>query len=271
MTHTPKIKPHAPKRLPIKLTADKKLNRALHLAKRALETYNLALSHANARDLKTFELQEALATSFLNGTKTTLKALQRNPNQFPAVSNMLNTFAFAKQTLRRVPFSTRSLCQLHHFMTHQTAPAHSTLSGFRTGQNWIGPQGCSREEAYYLPPPPHKVAAAMRQWVAYSKERTAEPLLQLSQLVAQFLIIHPFMDGNGRIARLIVPLFLARQKLLRTPSLFLSPFIQTHRLAYLRALYAITADGDWREWTLFFLKGIRMAALAHSRHLAKTT
>ena len=127
---------------------------------------------------------------------------------------------------------------------------------FRKKQNWIGPEGCGIEEAYFYPPSPKRVARAMRELHHYLRTAERDPLVQLAIYVAQLLIIHPFMDGNGRVARAMVPLILFKKGLIAQPFFFLSAFFKRRRLEYFRKLFQISAHGEWEEWIRFFLAGI---------------
>ncbi|MBS0624589.1 MAG: Fic family protein [Verrucomicrobia bacterium] len=141
---------------------------------------------------------------------------------------------------------------------------HKTFKGgsgkFREEQNWIGPHGKSIDEAYYLPPTANRVPALMKNLSTYLSRKTEEPLVQLAIAFAQLLIIHPFMDGNGRVARALVPAFLWKRKLISKPYFFLSRYIRAHRLAYYQKLYDISEESEWEEWILFFLRGIKEEA-----------
>jgi Fic family protein len=101
---------------------------------------------------------------------------------------------------------------------------------------------------------------AMRNCLAYCNRKTQDPLVQIAIVIAQLLIIHPFMDGNGRVARILATLLIYKKGLLAQPVLFLSSYFQAHRKTYIRKLYEITEKGKWEEWILFFLKGVKQQA-----------
>jgi Fic family protein len=128
--------------------------------------------------------------------------------------------------------------------------------GFRTQQNWIGPEGCTIEKAYFYPPAPQLVPKFLDNWIKYLGHKEKDALVQLAIFFAQFLVIHPFMDGNGRVARLFIPLFLFRKKITSLPMFYLSDFFKRHRVNYFEKLYAITSKGKWEDWIHFFLTGI---------------
>ncbi|MBS0620258.1 MAG: Fic family protein [Verrucomicrobia bacterium] len=143
-------------------------------------------------------------------------------------------------------FSKEWICKLHQSLG---------LEGvYRDRQNWIGPKGCSREEAYFFPPPASDIEAEMDKLISYGNQVEKEPLVQLALFFAKLLIIHPFMDGNGRLARAIVPYFLYSRGMLATPNLSVTSYFKKHRLRYFQNLYNITDDGNWESWIAFFLK-----------------
>ncbi len=137
--------------------------------------------------------------------------------------------------------------------------------GFRKIQGWIGPAGHPIEAAYYLPPPPQKVPALMQNLSCYLANTKEEPLTQLAISFAQLLLIHPFLDGNGRVARALIPTFLWKRKLIAQPFFFMSAYFEKNRLAYFRKLYDISNDNAWEEWIIFFLEGIHFSSTKGTR------
>ncbi len=157
----------------------------------------------------------------------------------------------AAQTLKKAPISLMLIRKIHAEISFKTQP-----SKFRTEQNWIGPENAKIEEAYFLPPKPSRVLPLMQNLMHYLHSKEADPLVQLAIFFAQLLIIHPFMDGNGRVGRMLIPLFLYKKKILPQPLFFMSGYFKTHRVRYFQKLYDISADGDWEGWIRFFLTGI---------------
>ena len=111
-------------------------------------------------------------------------------------------------------------------------------------------------EATYIPPPPERVMASLDNWEKYIHSQEVDPLVQLAIVHAQFEIIHPFMDGNGRIGRMLVPLFLYEKKLIPYPTFYISSYLESHRAEYYDRLGSISRDNQWEEWIRFFLKAI---------------
>jgi hypothetical protein len=146
-------------------------------------------------------------------------------------------------------------CRMHALIK----PAGSVVKDIgriRSRQNWIGFDGCKIEEAYFYPPAPNRIRPLLRNLDAYLLKKDIDPLIQIAIGFAQFLIIHPFMDGNGRVARLLVPILAKKKKLLCLPALFLSEYFEAHRLEYFQKLFRISEKNQWEEWIAFFLKGV---------------
>lgn len=135
--------------------------------------------------------------------------------------------------------------------------AEKQPGAFRTSQNWIGPPGCTLEQADFVPPPPHEMQLALDNLEKFLHERDAYPVLIHCAIAhAQFETIHPFLDGNGRIGRLLITLLLCERDVLQQPLLYLSYYLKAHRAQYYDRLMAVRNDGDWEGWVKFFLKGV---------------
>jgi Fic family protein len=125
---------------------------------------------------------------------------------------------------------------------------------FRTSQNWIGSRGCSIEQARYVPPSPIDLADALENFVSYLAEDFDDALVQTAIMHAQFEIIHPFMDGNGRVGRILIPLYLTQRGVLRSPIFYVSGELEARRNEYYDRLLSITESNDWEGWIAFFLQ-----------------
>ena len=144
---------------------------------------------------------------------------------------------------------------------------HKTPGELRTSQNWIGQEGTPLSEADFIPPPPYEAAEALSQLERFLHRPTSLPLLIRAGLAhAQFETIHPFLDGNGRLGRLLITFMLCEQGVLRKPALYLSDYFMQHRPRYYDLLQAVREEGDWEEWLVFFLQGV----LEVSRQAADT-
>ena len=127
---------------------------------------------------------------------------------------------------------------------------------FRANQNWIGPKDCEKKDALFVPCSAEDVPERMRIWEKYMHSKQADELIQLAVVHAEFEAIHPFIDGNGRIGRLIVPLFLFAKDHIQSPSFYISEELEKNREDYYLALRAVSEHGHWDEWCIFFLKTI---------------
>ncbi len=158
--------------------------------------------------------------------------------------------AFSSKAVKSSSLSTRFLCQMHNILL----PGQK--GKFRKKQNWIGPKGCTRNEAYFLPPVFEKVPEGMGNLSAYGKRKEKDPLVHLAIYFAQLLIIHPFMDANGRLARALIPLFLYKKGKISSPRFYMSAYFKRRRLEYFEKLYLISTAKDWEGWISFFLQGM---------------
>ena len=136
---------------------------------------------------------------------------------------------------------------------------------FRRSQNYIGRPGSAIEDASYIPPSPEKVMACLDNWEKYIHFQEADPLVQLSIVHAQFEIIHPFMDGNGRIGRMLIPLFLFEKQVIPYPTFYLSSYLESNREEYYDKLNNISKKGAWDDWVRFFLNAIAVESSKKSR------
>lgn len=152
----------------------------------------------------------------------------------------------------------KSLCLLHGY----TIPLQATdekkeyLGKIRNAQNWIGPVGKGIEKAYFLPPNVEDMKRGLDNWLWWLQSNNEHQLIALAVLFAQFLILHPFMDGNGRVARLFVSMYLNEKKITPCACFFMSHYFRMHRLEYFQRLYQVSRRKSWRLWILFFFKGI---------------
>jgi Fic family protein len=153
------------------------------------------------------------------------------------------------------PFTLSLLRKMHRLLKEGAAPSKD-VGRFRSRQNWIGPEGGSIKEAYFLPPKFNDVPRYMDNLKQYLNSREKDPLVQLSIFFAQLLIIHPFMDGNGRLARALIPMILCKKKVISAPLFFMSAYFNNYRLKYFEKLFAISEKNDWEGWIRFFLEGV---------------
>ena len=146
-------------------------------------------------------------------------------------------------------------CRAHSFVK-KNGPKPQDIGHLRNRQNWIGQEGCRLEDAYFYPPAASRIHPLLRNLETYLAKKDLDALVQLSIGFAQFLIIHPFMDGNGRVARIMIPVFALKKKLMTQPALFLSAYFEANRLDYFQKLFWISEKQAWEDWIDYFLKGV---------------
>ncbi|SMB27109.1 conserved protein of unknown function [Sterolibacterium denitrificans] len=215
--------------------------------------------------------KEALLTSQIEGTQATLIDLfdeeagfkVSNADDVEEISNYLRAFRWTREQLRDpkgLPISVRLLCEAHRRLLDGARGAGKQPGELRRSQNWIG--GTRPGNAVFVPPPPAQVPVLLADMERFIHD-TAEDLPRLVKVAlihAQFETIHPFLDGNGRIGRLLIAALLEHWKLLPAPLMYLSGYLKRHQAAYYRCLSAIRTEGDWESWVSFFLEGVTTAA-----------
>ncbi len=265
---------YLPNALPPDLTFDTDLVQRLSAADRALGGLaGLGRTIANPHLLiRPFVRKEAVLSSRIEGTQADLADLYAYeagqlmlPGFQPAaadsdvreVHNYVLALEYGVERLQTLPVSLRLLRELHERLMAGVRGEQATPGEFRRSQNWIGPPGSTLNEATYVPPPVEEMQTALYAFESYlHQESTYPPLIQLGFIHYQFEAIHPFLDGNGRIGRLLMVLLMIDWSLLPLPLLYLSAYFHRHRETYYDLLLAVSADGAWREWLLFFLQGI---------------
>ncbi|MEX2120250.1 MAG: Fic family protein [Pirellulales bacterium] len=217
-----------------------------------------------------FVRKEAVISSQIEGTQATLRDVLTfeatrkadHPDDVKEVCNYVEALSYARREMTRpkgLPLSTRLLCQAHKRLMRGVRGADKQPGEIRRSQNWIG--GTRPGNAHFVPPPPDAVPEAMsalERWL-YSND-PLHPLLRAGLAHVQFETIHPFVDGNGRIGRLLIALLIERWGLLPSPLLYLSLAFKRQQEEYYRRLAAVRSDGDWEGWTAFFLDCVREAA-----------
>ncbi len=217
-----------------------------------------------------FVRKEAVISSQIEGTQATLQDVltyeathkSDRPADVEEVCNYVEALRFARSELARpggLPLSTRLLCEAHRRLLRGARGADRQPGAIRTSQNWIG--GTRPGNARFVPPPPDAVAGALSRLERWLHQGAAlPPLVRAGLAHVQFETIHPFLDGNGRIGRLLVALLVEQWGLLPSPLLYLSVAFRFRQEEYYRRLSAVRDDGDWEGWTVFFLECVRQAA-----------
>lgn len=216
--------------------------------------------------------KEALLTSQIEGTQATLIDLfddeagfaVRNTDDVEEVTNYLRAFRLVQDNLRDpadLPISIRLLSDAHGLLLDGARGAGKQPGALRRSQNWIG--GTRPGNAVFVPPPAEKVAgllADMERFIHSEASPDLPPLVRIALVHAQFETIHPFLDGNGRIGRLLIAALLEHWALLPEPLMYLSGYLKQHQAEYYRRLSSVRTDGDWEGWVSFFLEGVATAA-----------
>ncbi len=192
----------------------------------------------------------------------------RNADDVEEVTNYLRAFRRVQQQLRSpkgLPVSVRLLCEAHRLLLRGTRGAGKQPGELRRSQNWIG--GTRPGNAVFVPPPAERVPALLADLEKFIHARKPDlpPLVKIALVHGQFETIHPFLDGNGRLGRLLIGALLEQWGLLAEPLLYLSGYLKKHQLEYYRRLSAIRTDGDWEAWIAFFLEGVSVAAAEAER------
>ncbi|MEN6301178.1 MAG: Fic family protein [Armatimonadia bacterium] len=210
---------------------------------------------------------EAVMSSRIEGTVTTTEALFE-ANVAPLsevteptreVANYLKAMNRGMELLKEIPISLRLVRELHRTLLDNTRGDGPQAGLFRSQQVHIGRRGRPISEASYVPPPPNLIPQLMDDWEKYlHKDATPSPLVHCAILHAQFEMIHPFSDGNGRLGRLLMSLLLISEGHLPQPLLFLSAYFERFRDEYLSSLAQISTEGNWRDWVIYFLEAVRV-------------
>lgn len=213
--------------------------------------------------------KEAVLSSQIEGTQSTLTDLLRYEAEAKAgepiddireVSNYVDAMMFGLERLQTLPLSLRLIREMHARLLQSGRGASKTPGEFRRSQNWIG--GTRPANALFVPPPVSELQACLGDLEKFIHEEDSglPPLIKAALLHVQFETIHPFLDGNGRIGRLLITLFLCQQGILKEPLLYLSLYFKTHRSTYYRLLQEVREHGAWEAWLDFFLTGVAETA-----------
>ena len=212
--------------------------------------------------------KEAVLSSKIEGTSTELSELlrdeaagsevpARDPEDVREVRNYVNALEYGVKRLKSLPLSLRLVRELHAHLMRGVRGNSATPGEFRRSQNWIGSSGSTPETATYVPPPVEEMTECLNAWERFLHERDSLPdLVGCAMMHEQFEAIHPFLDGNGRVGRLLITLFLIERKRLSQPLLYLSAYIERNRDRYYELLQGVRTRGDWRSWILYFLHGV---------------
>ncbi|MBI4725921.1 Fic family protein [candidate division TA06 bacterium] len=210
--------------------------------------------------------KEALLSSQIEGTQASLEGvlefeadmpLKEDINQVREVFNYIQAMNHGMERLKTLPMSLRLIKEIHQTLMDGVRDTDKTPGEFKRSQNWVGPKGAPLNQATYVPPPPDESNAAMGELEKYLYTKDdMPPLIKIALIHSQFETIHPFLDGNGRIGRLLVTYYLFWQGILNKPLLYLSIYLKKHRQEYYDLLMNVRHEGGWEEWVKFFLTGV---------------
>ncbi|ORU90066.1 MAG: hypothetical protein A6F71_03645 [Cycloclasticus sp. symbiont of Poecilosclerida sp. M] len=213
-------------------------------------------------------MKEAELSSRIEGTIATANEVYQQqagerfePEKSADIHEILNyrsALRTAGQMLGSNSFTLHLLRQMHQNLMQGVRGADKNPGKFRETQNWIGPRGCAIEQATYVPPSPIALHGLLGQLLEFANNHddSLDPIVQAAIIHAQFELIHPFDDGNGRIGRILIPLFLVKTGSIVSPSLYISSYLETHRDEYYQRLENISINGDWLGWIKFFLTAV---------------
>ena len=221
--------------------------------------------------------QEAVLTSRIEGTQATLsevmqfKADENRPipkerrDDIQEIVNYRHAVILATRSMNEIPLCGRLLKDAHKILMKGVRGRTKDPGNYKKNQNLIGPPGSTEETATFVPISPDKLAEGMTKWEQYLHSDQPDPLIQLGIVHAEFEALHPFLDGNGRIGRMLIPLFLYDRNIINSPDFYISEYLESHREEYYECLLAVSRKDDWTGWCVFFLKALATQAAENTR------
>lgn len=215
--------------------------------------------------------REAVLSSQIEGTQSTLEDLlaaelepqpawRHLPQDVEEVVNYVRAMNYGLARVSDLPLSLRLITEIHRELLTGVRGSHRRPGEFRQSQNWIGPENATLAEATFVPPPVHEMKQALDNYERFLHDQELPALVHVGLAHAQFETIHPFLDGNGRVGRLLITFLLVHRGVLHRPLLYLSVYLKRHRAEYYDRLMAIRESGDWEGWLRFFLAGVAHTA-----------
>lgn len=262
------MRPYVPDALPLSGLDYRRLLPLVARANAELARYDgLLLGIPNATVmLSPLTTREAVLSSRIEGTQATVdEVLEQEAGllkegekyqDIQEISNYRAALLQAREYLQDYPIRLGFVRQLHRTLMDSVRGQDKTPGEFRKDQNWIGVDGCAIGEATFVPPSPLQLPDHLAAWERYLDADDIDFLLQTGVVHAQFELLHPFKDGNGRIGRILIPLFLFQKRVISQPMFYLSEYLESHRGEYYARLRAISEAGDWNGWLAFFLEAV---------------
>lgn len=231
-----------------------------------LDTASQLISNADLF-ISMYVRKEALISSQIEGTQCTLDdvldpEVEANANlDVSDVINYVKATQYALKRLERLPLCCRLIREIHEVLMANVRGQDKTPGEFRHSQNWIGPANCSLKDARYIPPNVEDMQTAMSDLEKYINENVDyDPLIRAALIHYQFETIHPFLDGNGRIGRLLILLYLMEQRLIEKPVIYISYFLKKNQIEYYDRISEVRRTGNFEQWIRFFLEAVSKAA-----------
>ena len=277
------MNPYIPQELPLENLDYRRLFSLVGEANAELARYDGLLQGVvnPAVLLSPLTTNEAVLSSKIEGTQATLDEVLEHEagldmgtmkkHDIQEIVNYRSALIQATEYLRDNPLSLYLVRQMHYTLMDSVRGENKSPGTFRTDQNWIGRYGCTIDEASFVPPSPLLLQEYLEKWETYVQGEDIDTLVQLAVMHAQFELLHPFKDGNGRIGRLLIPLFLYQKKKLASPMFYLSSYLESHREEYYARLSAISNEGDWNGWIAFFLHAIAEQARENGQKVRQMT
>lgn len=253
---------------------DEEMIHVLSLADRAIGRLDASTDNLPNPDffVSAYVIREATLSSQIEGTQATVDDVfevqagtsgPRRPRDVDEIFKYVEAMNYGLDRLGELPFCLRLIREIHQRLLRGVRGENREPGRFRREQNYIGPKGCSIETATFVPPPVDEMTKCLDNLEKFlHRQDRMPPLIKAALIHAQFETIHPFRDGNGRIGRLLITLFLCQQNILKQPLLYLSHYFKDNQRLYYESLQAIRDSGDWEEWIKFFLKGVYSVAQA---------
>ena len=279
------IKPHIPDTLPLKSIDWERHVTLIGKANAALARYDgILLGMVNPQVLLSpLTTREAVLSSRIEGTQASLEEVLQyeadvgDPEKnldlpdspqvrdIHEIINYRKAMGTAVEKMAGRPFGINTIRELHRILLTGVRGRYKDPGEIRRIQNYIASPGATIDQATFIPPSPEIIMDALSNWEDYLYETERDPLVQLAILKAQFELIHPFRDGNGRIGRMLVPIILYHKKILSQPMFYISAYLERNRDVYYERLLAISRDGDWNGWISFFLEALVLQSEENSK------
>lgn len=249
------------------LEIDAEMQALLSKADRALGRLDGSIRTLPNPDLFIFMYvrKEAVLSSQIEGTQSSLNDIleveaeifdSQHPRDVDEVLNYVRAMNCGLERLAELPLSNRLIREIHNVLLNGVRGGNAQPGELRKIQNWIGPQGCTLKEATFVPPPPQQLEEILAQFEKFLHDESLPALLQIGMAHAQFETIHPFLDGNGRVGRLLIAFMLYQREILEAPVLYISHYFKKNRQQYYEQLQSVRENGSWELWLKFFLQGI---------------